>query len=77
MPSPELGAGPIPRVSWFCRLGWSNPLPFEMQSPELGAGPTALLADAIPQTMLAKSKTNIAIPIFFMFFPPFLNVRTI
>jgi hypothetical protein len=71
MPSPALGAGPTPGLSSFCQLGWSNPLPSGIQSPEFGAGPT--LAAAIPQTMLAKTKSSMAaLAIFFIFFPPVL-----
>jgi hypothetical protein len=71
MPSPALGAGPFPGLSGFCLLGWSKPLPSGIQSPEFGAGPTLFSAATTPQTMLAQTKSSMAIPtIFFMLFPP-------
>ena len=73
MPSPALGAGPFPRLSGFCQLGWSNPLPSGIQSPEFVAGPTLFSAATTPNKMLAQTKSSMPIPaIFFTFFPPVL-----
>jgi hypothetical protein len=73
MPSPELGAGPIPELS-----GSPNPLPSGMPSPELGAGPSSagpllLQAATVPITMLEKIKMRIAIfTILFILLPQIL-----
>jgi hypothetical protein len=46
-----------------------------MLSPEFGAGPT--LAAAIPQTMLAKTKSTMAAHIFFFHFLSSYFIRNI
>lgn len=65
IPSPELGAGPIPGV-----VGRLSPLPSGTPSPELGAGPTLLAAITVPQKRLATTRNAITIPtIFFILIP--------
>jgi hypothetical protein len=72
VPSPELGAGPIPGISGL--RSWLIP---GVPSPEFGAGPAltgSSAAATVPHKMLPQIKSNIAmLTIFFIFFPPFFT----
>jgi hypothetical protein len=72
-----LGAGPVPGLRSFGQVR-GNPLPSETPSPELGAGPGLISAATVPQKMLPKTKSSIAIPtIFFNFFSSSYDIPNI